>query len=200
MWNPLKDWVGWVLLLALVGGSGWGYFHPREDPHEAAIREWIERVGPRAPDWWKSIVPYAGRVSSDRAPEAFRRQLETIPAAAGHLLAANWCQEEVIEGGFEQFFSSSTGIAAPEAVAGFRAMGLEDAADVLQQAMDALQNPYPRDHGRRNKLLVEKLREHRNRQPFEELNHKFVELMSSPDSYLGRFEAAANRYARENLK
>ncbi len=202
MWNPAKDWVGWLLIASLVGGSIWGYFHPRGNPHGDLIHRFLREVGQQElgiPPYWKAIAPYMGQVSIYDGPGTFCRQFEKVPPAAGHILAANWCQSQVAAGGFEQFFSTSTGVLAPEAVAGFRAMGLPDLAEVVEQAMDVFPEPYPRDRDIRNEVLGQKLSARQN-DLFGKLDRKFVELLSSSDGETSdRFEAAANRYAQEKL-
>ena len=204
MWNPLKDWVGWLLIAALVVGVGWGYFHPRENWREAAMREsmreFMRQQNVDIPVYLPRLMPYFRLLNEMQSPDQFQRQFEKIPPAAGHLLAAYWCRAEVLSEGFEQFFANSTGVLAPEAVEGFRAMGLGDAADVLQQAMDLLPQPYPRDAAPRNQALARKLKKHSNRELFQQLDRRFEELLSSRDgTEADRFETAANRYARENL-
>lgn len=56
-------------------------------------------------------------------PEEFVRQFRRVRPEVGHLYAAHWCQSEVRNGGFHQFFSNTTGLLAPEALEGFRAIG-----------------------------------------------------------------------------
>jgi hypothetical protein len=194
MWNPAKDWVGWLLIVSLVGGSLWGHFHPRDLRH---VRAWDGDV----PLYWRAILPYTNRIKIHDGPGMFLRQFKELPPAVGHLWAASLCHADVTSGGFEQFFSSPRGLLAPEAVEGFRAMGLADAADVVQQAMDVFPKPYPRDRDRRSAVLDEKLQDSQVSELFENLDQRFVELMTSESGDpSGRFEAAANRYARDKLK
>ncbi|WP_164468170.1 DMP19 family protein [Caulobacter vibrioides] len=48
----------------------------------------------------------------------FLAGFSAVPTPSKHLLATHWLQSEVHNGGFSQFFSNSTGVLAPEAVAG----------------------------------------------------------------------------------
>ena len=48
--------------------------------------------------------------------EEFVRRFRGVRPEAGHLYAAHWCQSEVCNGGFDQFFSNTTGLLAPEAL------------------------------------------------------------------------------------
>jgi len=193
MWNPAKDWVGWLLIVSLVGGSMWGYFHPHDLRH-AGI--WDD-----LPLYRRVILPYANGINVHDGAGMSLRQFKKLPPAVGHLWAASWCHSEVVSGGFGRFFSSPKGMLAPEAVEGFRAIGLPDAADLVQQAMDIFPKPYPRKWDRRSELLDEKLEHARGSGLFEKLDRRFVELMSPESGDSGdRFEKAANRYAREKLK
>lgn len=86
-------------------------------------------------------------------PEAFLRRFTEIPEHSGHLLAAHWCSSEVYNGGFHQFFCNDTGVLAPEAVAGFEAVGMPRTAAVVAEAMARVGDPYPRDRERRQNMF-----------------------------------------------
>src|SRR5690348_975191 len=110
MWNPLKDWVGWLLIASLVFGIGWGYFHPRDNWRESAMREYmrefVRQQNVVIPFYQQRLMPYLDQVNVPINPEQFQRQFEKIPPAAGHLLAAYWCEATVLDGDFEKFFAS----------------------------------------------------------------------------------------------
>ncbi len=74
--------------------------------------------------------------SWDEGSEEFVRLFRAIRPEIGNLYAGHWCQSEVRNGGFHQFFSNTTGLLAPEALAGFRAVGLAELAEILAAAMD----------------------------------------------------------------
>jgi hypothetical protein len=73
-----------------------------------------------------AIEPYWREVSIYDGPSVLARDLGRVPEAIGHLLSAHWCYSEVCNGGFHQFFYNPTGVLAPEAVTGFRAIGMVD--------------------------------------------------------------------------
>ncbi len=85
--------------------------------------------------------------------QMYLQEFKAIPEPSRHLLAAHWCQSEVSNGGFDQFFFNSTGVLAPEAGDGFRAIGLHGVASVVQHAMDLLAADYPRDRATRHEML-----------------------------------------------
>ncbi|MGE0455343.1 MAG: DUF4375 domain-containing protein [Vicinamibacteria bacterium] len=126
-------------------------------------------------------------------PEEFLRQYERTPEAARTLLAAHWCQSEVCNGGFHQLFSNPTGVLAPEAAAGFQAIGLVNLAEVVRHAMDFFESGYPRDQEVRGAVLDEYAE--RNGEawdPFEALNDRFFGLVAKEQ---GGWEVAADAYA-----
>lgn len=83
----------------------------------------------------------------------FLKSFAAAPPRVGHLLAVFWCDAEVCNGGFDQFFLNSTGVLAPEAVLGFRAIGLPECADLVETAIGKFPPPYPRDRERRDRAL-----------------------------------------------
>lgn len=60
---------------------------------------------------------------------------------------------EVYNGGFHQYFHNSTGLNAPEAVESFRILGLNDVADLVQEAIRVFGSEFPRERVRRQEFL-----------------------------------------------
>ena len=143
------------------------------------MREYWDVVGAL----WNVIDIYAG-------PEVFLRTYNSVPRESGLIFAAHHCQCEVCTGGFEQFFWHPTGVLAPEAVDGFREIGLPQAAAVIEAAMDLLGPRYPRDRGER-KTRLSRL----SAGAFDDLDETFF---ASVKVESGGFRAAANRYAEGN--
>ncbi len=129
---------------------------------------------------WEAISIYDG-------PDIFLRQFSAVPAGVGHLFASHWCQAEVRNGGFSQFFSNSTGILAPEAHAGFLAIGMPKAAEMVARAMAVYPTPYPRERYDRA-MAGERIDWKR----FDQLDDPFWKLLEEES---GGFTAAADRYA-----
>ena len=145
--------------------------------------------------YWKTIEPIWEAVDIYSGVETFTKSLTAVRREVALLYAAHWCQSEVCNGGLSQFFGNSTGVLAPEAVEGFRAIGQPQVADLLVHAMGLLGQPYERERKRRNEVLDLLPDDVYNRiaGPFSDLNEKFFELIRSES---GGFAAAANRYAR----
>lgn len=96
--------------------------------------------------YWERVDIYCGR-------DPFLRTFAEVPAPAGHLLAVQWCQSEVCNGGFHQFFMNPTGVLAPEAARGFRAIGMPAMAEHVEQAMAIFGASFPREQEERQRVL-----------------------------------------------
>jgi hypothetical protein len=136
---------------------------------------------------WDSISIYDG-------PDVFLRQFASARPEAGLLFAAHWCQSEVYNGGFEQFFSNPTGVLAPEALVAFRAIGLHEWAAILEEAMRFFGEPYPRDQRGRERKLTRPRGVPRERwRPFSAHDERFYDWDRREP---GGFERLADEYAR----
>lgn len=96
-------------------------------------------------DYWDRLGAAFDQVDIYNGADAFFAGFAPLPAPVQHLFAAHWCQSEVNNGGFDQFFFNSTGVLAPEAEAGFRAIGLTGVADIVREAISLLGPTYPRE-------------------------------------------------------
>jgi hypothetical protein len=85
--------------------------------------------------------------------ETFLKSYSGAEQPAGMLYAAHWAQSEICNGGFKQLFWNSTGVLVPEAVEGFRLIGMPRTAELVVSAMETLGYPYPRDRKDRQTRL-----------------------------------------------
>jgi hypothetical protein len=147
--------------------------------------------------YWLVVKPVWKKISIYDGGDEYLRQFRAVPPVAGHLFAAHWCQSEVCNGGLHQFFYNPTGVLAPEAVAGFRSIGLTDLADILAEAMRFFGEPYPREQADRHEAFAKcegKLREEWD--PFFDLDKRFYSwLLGEPN----RWERAADRFAEAQM-
>lgn len=143
--------------------------------------------------YWSLVEPVWRSISIYKGPDTFLQQFLTVRPEVGHLFAAHWCQSEVRNGGLHQFFSNPTGVLAPEALGGFRTIGLTEWGDILAEAMRFFGSPYPREQLERQKRLDERRGQGREEwNPFYKLDERFYEwLHEEPD----RWERAADAYA-----
>ena len=139
-------------------------------------------------DYWSAVEPVWDAINIYEGPEIFLQTFSATPIVARLMFAAHFCQSEVCNGGFKQFFWNSTGVLAPEAVEGFRAIGQLDSAALVESAMDQIGTPYPRDREMRQERL--------SRIPedaLDSLDERFIALI---ETEAGGFEQAASRYVQ----
>ena len=143
--------------------------------------------------YWSVVAPFwlPLNESWDHVAE-FLAESQRIPPRVLDLYAAHWCQSEVNNGGLHQFFFNTTGLLAPEATSGFRAIGLPTWSAVVSEAMGYFSGAYPRERAVRRKLLPQaKGRKREVWDPFQALDERFF---TCSDAMLGRWEQAADLY------
>jgi hypothetical protein len=110
--------------------------------------------------------------------------------------AAWWCQTEVCNGGFHQFFSNSTGMLAPEAMLGFALIHVPGAAILVRDAMAKFPVPFPRNREARQEALGAIKGEGKERKdwdPFYSMDDSFYEVTGT-----GTFYTQAAEFIRKN--
>ena len=144
--------------------------------------------------YWRLIDPYwlSLNESWDGGPEAFLAAFGSAPLKVQHLYACHWCQSEVTNGGFHQFFYNTTGLLAPEALIGFSAIGAGELATITAELMAQFGLSYPRDRTTRIDALEELLRRHK--QLFAGSDGRFCAWM---DLRPRRWELLADLYAKD---
>lgn len=150
--------------------------------------------------YWGLIEKAFEDVSIYDGPESFARQFNPLPQHVRHLLAAHWFYSEYQNGGLHQFFYNPTGVLAPEAIEGLKAIGLTASSDCLQEAVDRVGVPYPRDREQRMSIVGNSPF---NRMSFEHLDEKFEKTLgdwvdgSSDVDPVDTFGRAADAYAKK---
>jgi hypothetical protein len=145
----------------------------------------------KAVHYWTLIEPVWLSLNRnwDDGAQKFLRQFRRVAPEVGHLYAGHWCQSEVCNGGFFQFFGNTTGLLAPEALAGFQAIGVREWAEILAEAMKHFGTPHPRDRFDRFVLLpMPQQGPSEQWNPFCKLNQRFFE-------WTEKWEDTANDYA-----
>lgn len=139
--------------------------------------------------FWESVSVYDG-------PEEFLLHFTEMPEHAAHLFALHWCASEVCNGGFRQFFFNSTGVLAPEAAAGFSAIGMPRTAAAVAAAIASFGEPYPRDREERQDALdaldPDSNDDGDRDSAFADLDSRFYDLLGREN---GGMERAAENYA-----
>ena len=122
--------------------------------------------------------------------------LQQVTRGQRALLALDWCQKEIRNGGFEQFFLNSTGVFANEALKGFRLIGADVYAKLLEKAMSIFSgSETPISRSKRSRIIGSISKEKRDRF-FDPLETRFYELVNSSEHDLEKYRAG---YVRSHL-
>jgi hypothetical protein len=160
---------------------------------------------------WETINIYDGEA-------AFLASTQPLPRPVVLLYAAHFCQSEICNGALLQFFWNSTGILCPEAVDGFRSIGMPETASIIESAAASLGSPYPRDREARwDAMLIESgLSEKELKDIFDKTPNQYLAFLEATKAFNwdvqsqrfyevyedenGGFEAASDRYALQFSK
>jgi len=104
--------------------------------------------------YWELVEPVFALVDIS-SPEKFAASSAFIPIPILQLYASHFALSEIHNGGLLQFFWNGTGVMLPEAIAGFKAIGMTKLASVITTAAGKLGSPYPRDRDDRWDALLE---------------------------------------------
>jgi len=142
-----------------------------------------------------ALQPYLTEASIYDGDDTFFEQLQRLPPGVRVLIAATWLHAQVCNGGFHYFFTNYTGVLAPEALAAFRTLNLNEVAAVVEEAMSFFGTPYPRELDVRIAMLDSIPAETAAaRDPFTTLDERFYGLL--PENH---FELTADAYAETNV-
>jgi Domain of unknown function (DUF4375) len=165
--------------------------------------------------YWDYIEPYWDVFDIYNGHHGFESSIHNAPRPIVLLYAAHFCQSEVHNGGFLQFFWNNTGVLAPEAIEGYSVIGMPTLASLLQEAASTLGTPYPRERNdRKDALLIASghskrelkqiFKKHENLYrafaeatkalPFDLLSKQFWQAAKTEN---GGFEAAATLYSQK---
>lgn len=149
--------------------------------------------------YWDTIRDAYKQVDIYNGGHAFLYDFRRQPLHVQHLLASHWCDSEVNNGGLVQFFDNPTGVLAPEAAIGFRAIGLDRAADVLDKAIARFGKEYPRDQETRIAFKDPTPRMYdrqfdRLHLPFHDLTLEFFDAIGDAEARYRAFDAYAIKH------
>jgi len=146
---------------------------------------------------WSLIEPHWDVLcaSWDRGADAFAAQMQKVPLKVQHLFPAHWCESEVCNGGFHQFFHNSTGILAPEAIQGFAAIGASELSAIVSEATGFFGPVYPRERSARLARLPNASgRKREEWDPFAALDARFYDWLEAESN---RWDRLADAYAAD---
>lgn len=117
------------------------------------------------PVWW-SVSIYG--------LEKYEDDLSRFTQAQRLILALFWYDGEVCNGGHDQFLSNSTGIVWKDALAGFRLIGADECAEILENVVAKCGGDIPLDRQKRNDLLEKITKDPEN-------EDKYIDLFGEDD-------------------
>lgn len=92
---------------------------------------------------WRVIAPAYNALSLYDGADTVTQVLERLTLGQRALLAIHWCISETLNGGFDQFFTNSSGLLTDEVLIGFVRIGVPQAAAIVQAARQILPSRPP---------------------------------------------------------
>ena len=140
--------------------------------------------------------PYSHAFNFYDGRDAWLESISDIPTKAVHLFCVHWLHLEVYNGGFWQYFYNSSATMAPEARDGFVAIGMDDVAIIVQDAMARLGNPFPFEKSVRERIAGGPS----NRMDFSTEDQAFYGLADTEKLFrrTPRFVSFADAYAQKD--
>jgi len=138
---------------------------------------------------WEVIEPLWWSVSVYDGPQQYEKDLQRFTTEQRHLFACICYIGEVNNGGHDQFYANSIGIVWRDALAGFRAFGEDDAADILAESAQRLGGSPSLDRTERLRLQLYL------RLDFRDLDERFYRLQG-----MRRLQDSLARCMRSNAK
>ena len=141
-------------------------------------------------------APYYNEFDFYNGREEWLASIESVPIKAVHLFSLHWLHLEVYNGGFWQYFFNSTSTSMPEAIDGFKAIGMPNVARVIESASEKLGSPFPFEKEARE-LIVGPPEEQMD---FSEFDDEFWELADTDKIFrrVPKFVPFAEKYAEDS--
>ncbi|MBW3623229.1 MAG: DMP19 family protein [Armatimonadetes bacterium] len=135
---------------------------------------------------WTVIEPLWEAIDFSKPKSIFPILSEVSPGQRA-LLCVDWCQKEVRNGGFEQFFLNSAGMLANEALKGFKLIQAFSYAELLDRALTVFpEGKAPIGRSIRAKQ-IKSLSKCERENLFGPLEDRFYQLLRSEENDLERY-------------
>jgi hypothetical protein len=129
-------------------------------------------------------------------PDEYNRLVRELPEDVVNVVAAEWLFGDVINGGFDQYFSNCGGISIREAIRGLRVMGLEKYAEIASEALAVLGDKFVEDPAERWNRMYAATPGHYATNIFYDLDARFCDLERADND----LSAIVEEYATGVLK
>jgi Domain of unknown function (DUF4375) len=143
--------------------------------------------------FWAVVEPMWDDLDFYEEPERAAAFFAAVSPAQGGMIAMWWCRSEVCNGGFDQFFSNSTGMIWHQALEGFRLVGAQSHAEHVERALSVFPGSIaPLDRNER----IEALESNEDRiNVLDPIDQAFFVLERNENENL---DAICARYVRSN--
>ena len=129
-------------------------------------------------------------------PDEYNRLASELPAEVVNLVAVECLFGDVLNGGFDQYFSNSGGISIKEAIRGLRDMGLEEYAEIASDALAVLGDKFVQDRTERCDRMYAETPGYGSTDIFDDLDTRFYDLETA-DNHISDI---VEKYAAEVLR
>ena len=119
--------------------------------------------------------------------------LDDLTEGQRALIAIDWCQKEIRNGGIPQLLENTTGNLVPWAIRGFDLIGAEKYSAILSETSAMLGSEYPASKSARVKVY--RALDQAQKARVDALENEFFRLLDSPDDDLEKYRAT---YVRDH--
>lgn len=141
---------------------------------------------------WSAIAPFWEELPYSKSKDLLVFMSHLTQGQRG-LIALDWCQKEIRNGGLRQLFANSTGSLVPWAIAGFELIGASPYGHILKEAAAMLGAIYPQKRTARKAALSALSLANRSR--LTELEDTFFRLLNDGQHDLEKYRA---EYVRQH--
>jgi hypothetical protein len=116
-------------------------------------------------------------------PDDYDRIVRDLPEDIVNLIAVECLFGEVLNGGFDQYFSNSGGHTIKNAIRGLTAMGLEEYAEIASEALVVLGDKFVEDRVERWNRMYAETPGYYSTDIFDDLDDRFYDLEAADNDY-----------------
>lgn len=109
------------------------------------------------PEYLDMIKPSLNSLQAENGEKKKLAKFRSMPLEVQHVVATHLLKIEVANGGFSQYFWNPWAFFAPEALVGFRFLGLAEAAETVDLALKFFPAEFPRSSKKRQRQIVNEL-------------------------------------------
>jgi hypothetical protein len=125
--------------------------------------------------------------------------LSSVTNGQAALISLDWCQKIIRNDGIEGFFMSGVGVLSQFALDGFRLIGAEIYADLLDKSFTFFPDKKPPASAMARAKILRKVPKHKREQLFDSLEDGFYRLLQPEEHDLEKYRASYVRNHPEDF-